>query len=200
MADFDCEDLEAQCPFRIIDIAIGRALCNYYKVYWRTYHNHPVLASSLKNEACDNVRQYELYQEHLAEESTKKTIKMLKNVNIGDSLFWLPCSEDVVLIEKPLELNTTTLCTCQRQNKEIVKIPAHLLRQISKGAYYQEHYIHDLAKAREARILELTARGAGFRVEMKRQKDGFKLKIYGDSQQDVDDFIRIVAENDMVLF
>ena len=199
MADFECRDLDKDCPYRIIDISKNIAICNFYKIYWKTYNNNPIDASNLTKKACDGIRQYELYQEFLSETSAKRTLKMLKNVKIGDALFWLPRSEDVILIENPSKLSTITKCICQRYNKEIVKIYASFLIQISKGSYYQDYYIYGADKTREVRILELTARKAGFRVESKTQENGFKLRFYGDSQEEVDDVVNLTVRNDFVL-
>lgn len=199
MADFECNDLEKNCPFRIIDISKNTAICNFYKRYWKAYNNSPIDALNLTKKACDGIRQYELYQEFLSETSAKRTLKMLKNVKIGDDLFWLPRSEDVILIESPSKLSTITKCVCQRYNKEIVKIYASFLIQIFKGSYYQDYYIYGADKTREVRILELTARKAGFRVEVRKLRSGFKLRFYGDTQEEVGDFVNLAVKNNFVL-
>ncbi len=200
MADFECNDFEKNCPFRVIDISKNVAICKFYKKYWEAYDNNPVDALNLTKKACDGIRQYELYRKHLVEITERRTIKMLKNVNVGDKLYWLIHSEDVILVEKPTKLSTITRCTCQRDNKEIIEIPAHLLRKISKGNYNQDHNIYGTDKTNEARILELTAREAGFRVELEKLKNGIRLKFYGDSQEEVDDFVNLVAKDNFLLF
>lgn len=200
MADFECSDLKKKnCPFRVIDISKNIALCKFYKKYWKAYDNNPVDALNLTTKACDGIRQYELYRRNLSETTAKKTIELLENVKIGDSLFWLPQSEDVILVEKPSKLITTTICTCQRDNKEIVKIDASFLTRVSKGSYYQELNFDELDNMRKVRIWELMARKAGFRVEVEKHKDGFKLRFYGDSQEEVDDFVNLAIKNDLFL-
>ena len=199
MADFECRDLDKDCPFRVIDISKSLAICNFYKNYWKAYNSNPIDASNLTKKACEGIRQYELYREHLTEISEKRTVKMLKNVKVGDALFWLTRSEDVILLEIPSELNTITRCICQRHNKEIVKIPAYLLRHISKGNYYQEYYIDGFDNKREYETLELIAKQYGFRVEIKMQRNGFKMIFFGNSQDEVNDFVNFVIKDDLVL-
>jgi hypothetical protein len=108
-------------------------------------------------------------------------------------------SEEVTLIESPSELRAITRCIYQRHNKEIAKILAQLLRLISKGYYYQEHYIDGLDNKGKIKTLELIAKQNGFRVEVKKQRDGFKIRFYGNTQEEVDDFVNLTVRNDFTL-
>ncbi len=87
-------------------------------------------------------------------------------------------------------------CRCQRHNSEIVNIPAHLLRQISKGNFSGKYFIND---EKRAQSLEYWAKCYGFRAEIVENDDGKLLKIFGDSQEAVDDFINLYIKQNRVL-
>ena len=189
------------CRFKIFDIKENKVICNFYKKYWDTFHNYgSTKANCLIKKACEKISSYELHQIYISKLHSKETIEMLKSIVEGDTLFWVPRNEEVILFEKPFEINVLARCKCQRFNKEIVKIPARLLRQISKGTFSGEYLIHK-AKNNEnkARKLERLAKYYGFRVETKKKEKNFILKIYGNSQQDVDDFINLYIKQRRVL-
>ena len=70
--------------------------------------------------------------------------------------------------------------------------------KITEGKYFAEHLIKEkeLNDKRNIDYCEYLARGAGFRVERQETKEGFLLKIYGDSQEKVDNFIEFCCQND----
>ncbi|MFX0017244.1 MAG: hypothetical protein ACFFAK_04655 [Promethearchaeota archaeon] len=52
----------------------------------------------------------------------------------------------------------------------------------------------------KAKIIELKARELGFRVQVAKFNDGYMLKIYGDSQDELDDFISLYSNNDFNVY
>ncbi len=189
------------CRFKIFDLKENKVFCNFFKKYWDAFHSYgSKRANYLIKKTCEKIKNYELHQIHISKLHSKETIEMLKSIVKGDTLFWVPRSEEVILTEKPYEINVSVRCKCLRFNKEIVKIPALLLRQISKGTFSGEYLIHK-AKNNEnkAQKLEHLAKYYGFRVEVKKKEKNLILKLYGDSQQKVDNFINLYIKQRRVL-
>jgi len=193
-----CVEEKKNCPFRIIDIKKNNVMCNFYQEYWKVYNNKfSIEVKTLFNRACQSIRDYENYQQHISKIHKKNTIEMLKRLEINDTLFWISHSEDVILIEKPSELDMFTKCKCKRYNDKIVDIPAYLLRKISMGKYYSDYFIgKDETKLRE---LEHRIKLYGFRPEKKESSEGYLLRIYGNSKREVDHFINLFIEQDLEL-
>ena len=74
------------------------------------------------------------------------------------------------------------------------------MRTISKGNYVAEY----LAKGNESEIdslmIKRMALEAGFRVEIEKSEMGHLIKIFGDSQREVDDFMTLCVYNKFVLY
>jgi len=188
--DFYCkEDLE-NCPFRIYDLEKNIIICNYFETYWSTASNYGhERAKQLINRACKDIKTYELHQRQTAEHHTKKTLEMLQTVKIGDILFWASRNEDVRLIEMPSEIDILVRCKCQRRNNEIVRIPAYLLNTISKRNFSGEYNCR--TNKDKAQRLKYQAKLYGFRTEIEKRGEDYILRLYGDSREEVDDFIAL---------
>lgn len=73
----------------------------------------------------------------------------------------------------------------------VFKVHIDRLRIISSGNYWREYFIEGIDKIDEkkAKDLKFRAKYYGFRAEIIKKKKGYLLRIFGDSQQEVDDFI-----------
>jgi hypothetical protein len=117
MLDIPCfDDLQKKdCPFRIFDLEKELYICKFAKVVADLIYNQQFARiPALINRACEWIRKEELYRFNLAKAHEQDTIKMLKSANIGDRLFLISNSEDVILIEKPSEIDILTRCKCKR--------------------------------------------------------------------------------------
>jgi len=190
-----CIGNKKNCPYKIFDIKKNSLVCTFSEKYWDSFHSYgfdEVNRNLLIKKACEKIRDHELHQIYISEQHTKETLLMLKSIAIGDILFWVSRNEEVILIEKPSEITSLVRCNCQKYNDEKVNIPAHLLRQLSKGDFLGEYLIENYeANKWKAEELEYLAKFHGFRAEIEEKDDGYILRIYGDSQNEVNDFINL---------
>jgi len=182
-----CEGKKKNCSFKILDFQIDLFVCSFYDKKWDKF--------TLRR-ACEWVQKENSRLEFIRKNSRKRAIKMLKEINVGDKLFWISRSKELLLLEKPIEFNHTTRVKCQKSDNKIVVVPAYDLGQISKGNYYGDYFIEGEENKNRAQELENIAKYYGFRAEFTKIDKGFLLKIYGDSQQEVDDFITLSLEQD----
>ena len=77
--------------------------------------------------------------------------------------------------------------------------PPECFRNISKADYYAEYNVEGKNYEARTEILKERARELGFRVEIIKLNEGLLLKIYGNSQEDVDDFVALVCNNNFTL-
>ena len=103
----------------------------------------------------------------------------------------------VKLIKKPL--NEAGYALCEAPNGKTMNIDVYDLHYISKGNYSGEYLIEDIKNKKKARELEFKAQYYGFRTKLQNQENGFLLTIFGDSQENVDDFINLVLKNGLEL-
>jgi len=75
-----------------------------------------------------------------------------------------------------------------------------LLFIISKGNKYAEYIVDGDNCEERAIIIERKARGCGFRVEKTKGKYSFFLKIFGDIQDHVDDFVTLCCQDKSTLY
>ena len=192
-----CYQRKEKCPFKILDIQLDIFICNFYKEYWRAFNEGNFFSAKiLLNRACEWIRKEEARLEFISKNASKETIEMLKSAKVGDTLFWITQSKELKLYEKPIEFSQIARIKCQKPNGDIIKIPAYLLRSISKGYSYGEFFIKGTENEVKARELENKSKLYGFRTKVEKEKNGYLLKIYGDSQQEVDDFITLSLEQD----
>lgn len=192
-----CRQDKKNCPFRTLDIQIDIFICNYLKEYWREFNSGNYFgAKILLNRACEWVQGEEKRLKFISEGARKETLKMLKSIEIGDHLYWTTQSREVKLYEKPTEFGQIARVKCIKSDGTIIKIPAYSLRKLSKGVFFSEYLLDDTVSEQKVKNLEYKAKFYGFRVEVEKKENGYLLKIYGDSQQEVDDFINLSLEQD----
>ncbi len=184
---FFCQGEKKNCSFRILDFQIDMFVCNFYDKKWDK--------SSLRR-ACEWIQKENTRLELIRKNANKRTLQMLRNIQIGDILFCTARSKEVKLTEKPTEFSQIARVKCRKSDGTIVEIPAYNLRKISNGNYYGDFFIEGKENEKKAKELEIYAKYYGFRAEFTKNDKGFLLKIYGDSQQEVDDFITLSLEQD----
>ena len=192
-----CRQDKKNCPFRTLDIQLDVFICNYSKEYWREFNTGNYFgAKALLNRACEWIQKEEKRLRFISRRAKKETIRMLKSIEIGDTLYWTTQSRNVKLFERPTEFSQIARIKCQKSDGTIVEIPAYSLRRLSKGDYYGEYFIEGIENEKKAQEINNKVRYNGFRTEIERKDNGYLLRIYGDSQQEVDDFINLFLEQD----
>lgn len=101
------------------------------------------------------------------------------------------------MLEKPLD--DSKFVSCQAPTGRIIRIQACHLSRISKGNFSGEFFIQGVECEKRAQELKYKANYFGFRAIIEKKGNGFLLKIFGDSQQEVDDFITLSLEQDFDL-
>ncbi|MFX1481175.1 MAG: hypothetical protein ACFFCI_24100 [Promethearchaeota archaeon] len=195
MIDDDiCDQDFKNCPYRIWDLTKNYPLCDYYRLYSRIIINQEFSQlSSLIRKACGRIRKEEARLDFIREIANKQGLDVLKNAQIGDNVF---CQfgpyREVKLLEKPKD--GSIFVKCEAPNGKIIEVQACDLRRISKGHYFSEFFVEGHKNGKKIHEIEDKVKSYGFRVETEKKDNGYLLKIYGDSQQEVDDFIALALE------
>ena len=194
MTDIVCDQDFKNCPYRIHDLEKDYPLCDYFRLHARLIINREFSKiPSLIRRACGWVLQEESRLKFIRSVAQKKTMDFLANAKVGDSVFCIrPPWHDVRLLEKPL--NDSAFVSCETPKGKIIRVQACHLYRISKGSYYGEYFIEGTENEKKAQEFEYKAEYYGFRAEIEKKDNGFLLKIYGDSQQEVDEFINVVLK------
>lgn len=194
MTDIICNQDFKNCPYRVYDMEKPKPLCDYFRLHARLIINREFSRiPSLIRKACGWVQQEERRLDFIRKIARDMGLEVLKNTQIGDTVFCKrPPWREVKILEKPSD--GSIFLKCQAPNGKIIRIQACDLRKISKGHYFGEFFIEDTENEKKAKILEYKAKYYGFRTEVERKDNGFLLRIYGDSQQEVDEFINVVLK------
>ena len=187
------------CPYRIIDLEKPFPICNYAKeqaklIVSREFSEIPRLTSR----TCDWIKMEEGRLDALRILHRERFMDFLDNVQIGDKVYSeIGPFHDVTLLEKPS--NDSEFVRCETSEGKIIKIQAAHLGRVAKGNYSGEFFIKGIENETKALFSENRAKYNGFRTVIERKKDGFLLKVLGDSQEQVDDFIFMVLEQNLEL-
>jgi len=178
------------CPFRTHDLELEIIICNFLKA------TTGVQSSRLHNftsRACEWTKTEEGRLASIRKISHKKTLDFLKNAQVGDTVYCrVELPHEVKLLKKPLDLNVSRRCKCQKTNGRVISVHVSHLSIISKGSYYGEYFFLPITRGKkEALELKNKSMYYGFRAELLEKNNGYLLKLYGDSQQEVDDFINL---------
>jgi len=191
-----CHQQKEKCPFRVFDVQLDIFICNFYKEYSSMLNDgNSFGAELLLNRACEKYQNEEKRLKFIREIAHKKTQDFLTNAQIGDVVFCrIAPFHEVKLLERPL--NVSKFVSCEAPNGKVIRRQACHLYRISKGNYSGEYFIKETENEKKLRELEYKVKYYGFRTKVEKKKNGFLLKIYGDSQQEVDDFITLSLEQD----
>ena len=192
-----CRQQKKDCSFRILDIHLDIFICNFYKEYSSMLNDgNSFGAKLLLNKACEKYQIEEKRLKFISKGAEKETIQMLRRLEVGDTLFWFSRLIDVTCTQRPIEFGQIARIKCRGSDGKIIKIPAYLLRAISKGNFSGEYFIDEAENGKKVKGFKYKTNYYGFRTEIEKRDNGFLLKIYGDSQQEVDDFITLSLEQD----
>ena len=200
MSVFYCkqEDFEG-CPYRLTDLEFPRSLCRYIDLWAEIVNDRDFSEiSRLTSKACDWIKLEEGRAETTKRLHNERFRDFRENVQVGDTVFCkIPPFHDVKLIDKPSD--DTEYVRCEALNGKIIKIMACHLYRMAKGDYSGEYLVKGVFSRRKTLKLEFKSKLHGFRTEIEKKSDGYLLKIFGDSQKQVDDFIFMVLEHKLDL-
>lgn len=194
--DTICSQDFKSCPYRLFDLENHKPLCDYYRLHAQLIINREFSKiPSLIRKACEWVQKEESRLEFIREIARKKGLDVLENSQIGDNVFCqIGSYHEVKLLEKPS--GGSIFLKCQAPNGKIIQVQACNLRRISKGNFSRDHFIDGAENEKKAKELEYKAKYYGFRTKIEKTDNGYLLRLYGDSQQEVDDFITLSLEQD----
>lgn len=187
------------CSFRIHDLERKIPICNFVPA------TRGVQASGLHyfiNRACKWIKAEEGRLATIRKNARRMASEFLKNTHIGDIVYCFegsPYDLEVKLLEKPSDSEVTSRCKVQRKSGKIFSVYVHQLRTFSKGDYTSDFFVSGLDSKERARNLQYKARCYGFRAEFEKKRNGYLLKIFGDSQQEVDEFINLIFKQNLEL-
>ncbi|TFF96467.1 MAG: hypothetical protein EU544_00580 [Promethearchaeota archaeon] len=136
----------------------------------------------------------------------------------GDTVYCSKALEDVSLLEVPSDSEIWEYKKTKRipdalkykkANGEIVEAPVSCFVKIKTGSFFREHWVGWTENTTEKEIeefrnradfLEFFSRGHGFRVERIEGDIFILLKIYGDSQDEVNEFVSACFHNDAIIW
>lgn len=176
------------CPFRELykDTSFCKVV-DFLVDYYLNSRYHESINHYL-TDACSHIRQEILEDKKVCEDAKKRKERILNFAEIGDTVFCIPECTDVILLEKNVGINKM----CRYRNVDGLErlILPYYLCVISKGRNFST-----LITEQSDEMLEFGARELGFRVEREDSKNKVIYKFYGDSQQEVDDFVNNYCKN-----
>jgi len=189
-----CYSDKHNCPCRAIELDKGISFCNFVEAFAKILVlNNDRTTNLFLNRVCGDMRDEVLHHEFKAAQLQKKANKFLNQVKIGDLIYSIRQDQDVIFLEYPTHKYGD--CKYRTFDGIIKKDAPFLFSIISKGDKFSVYKTKDKKKAY---FYELEARECGFRVEGQEKGDNYVLKIYGDTQEEVDSFITIL-NNDFIL-
>jgi len=123
-------------------------------------------------------------------------------IKLGDIGYCTKLGQEVILLKLPEEKHFDTYhkfgvfpgdVTYKTFNGVVGTCPVACINKISKGNFVSLYEIEGKGSSIEEEINHLAQIGKrrGFRVNMNETKKGYKIEFFGDSQQEVDEFVHL---------
>jgi len=125
----------------------------------------------------------------------QKSLLALKH---GDRVYCTIGFSDVIFLEK--EKPPSGFIKYKTLEGEEKREHSDRFRIISKGNKCAEYVVDGENYEEKAIIIERKARECGFRVEKTKGKNSYSLKIFGDTQDHVDDFVTLCCQDKYTLY
>ena len=188
-----CESNFKSCPCRVLEN--NKVYCNFVlKFGTLLLDNYDNKAKQFLQKICPEKRNSVLSHDYRAEILQRLAEVFLNEANIGDIVFCTAEINDVMLVEKPSTIYGD--CKYKTVNEKLKKAPAFCFSIISNGNKYAEYEINTKTTADHYKYL---ARRNGYRADVIKLKHSYLLKIFGDKQEEVDDFINLCCKNDYII-
>ncbi len=194
-----CHRKYLPCRFSHLDGDVHRCSYDRLWVLAKWINQDEETAKSLVNQACPPIRDEDNLSKFLAKIHKEYANDVIKNANIGDTIFCFDeTNGEVTLLEKPV--TDTGLCVYKTATEEIRSKPVKLFRTISQGNYAAEYLIEGEKSEIESLMIKRMALESGFRVEIQKTDSGHMVKIFGDNQREVDDFMTLCVYNKFIIY
>ncbi|MFX1489020.1 MAG: hypothetical protein ACFFBI_07725 [Promethearchaeota archaeon] len=186
------------CRFGYLDGRVYR--CSYHRLHVLTawVNQDEVGAASLLKDACPPIQteeEFTWFARKLHQEFAKEIIEKSK---VGDLIFCFnEIDGEVVLLEKPSTIFDH--CVYKDKKGQVKSYPVSHFRLLSKGNYSVEHHIEGVKSEIQSQMIKRMAGEAGFRVEILETERGHLLRIFGDRQQELDDFMALCVYNKFII-
>ncbi|HEC39170.1 MAG TPA: hypothetical protein ENI29_13095 [bacterium] len=189
-----CNINDNSCPCRVIDLDDNMLYCNFIENYVKlNFQKQSGKANHLINQVCPKIRDHIHHHDVMVERLRKHTKKFLDKIKAGEICFCTLETDNVIFLDYPAD--KYKYVKYKRHDGSVKTAPGFCFSIISKGNKTSEYKTKDESKAEKYSEI---ARRNGFRVEDERIGDTFFIKIYGDNQKDVDEFIANL-NNDLIL-
>ena len=192
-----CRQVENPCPCKLF--YAYRFFCNFSNMYAELlFRNENRKAQILLNSVCSVVKSEILYHDFIGKVVRKYEKDFLEHSKAGQQVYCTTECDNVILLKKADEVGGK--CMFKTHEGKISEQWAFCFRTISKGDRSTEYEVKGKNFKKRAKNLEILAQFNGFRVEKQRLQKSFLLKIYGDSQEELDDFVALCCNNNLVLY
>ena len=138
----------------------------------------------------------EKYDEYLNKKFQEQTREFLRKAKVGDIVFCTLVAGEVKVLEMPSEKNFHKVKCLTRRGEEEKYYPDVFII-IKTGNFCAEHLFEGKGAKGNAEGYQLIAQEHGFRTEVVRKGRSYLLKVYGDSQEEVDDYMTYSVRNDL---
>ncbi|MFX0058601.1 MAG: hypothetical protein ACFE85_16505 [Candidatus Hodarchaeota archaeon] len=142
---------------------------------------------------CSERRLDIVHQRFIAKIGYRNAQEFLSQVKAGEKVYCITELSDVTFLEKDVPPYLWVKFKTS-DGLEKIQHPA-CFRIISKGNKLAEYIVEGNDYENRVKKIEREARGCGFRVEKKKLKNSYKLRIFGDKQDQVDDFVILFCQN-----
>ncbi len=190
-----CDNKLPSCPCRVIDLDNNTIYCNFiFKFGTFLIDKHDDKVKHFLQKICPEQRNSVLEHDFRAEILQNFAKNFLSEAKIGDKVYCTAEPHSVLLIEKPDTIYGD--CKYQTIDNKLKKAPAFCFNVISDGNYYSECEFKNKNNADHFKYL---ARRNGYRAEIIMIENSYLLKIYGDTQEEVDDFVTFCGKSDFII-
>lgn len=192
-----CQSSKDDCICR--KIHLNFRFCNFANVYasFLINKNHKAI-DQLLEKVCKQTRNEVLYWNYTVKYGQPGKQRSVSELKHGDKVYCTTELSDVIFLEKEkLPSGYVKYKTLEGEEK---REHSERFRIISKGNNYAEYIVDGENCEEKAIIIERKARGCGFRVERAERKKSYILKIFGDSQAHVDDFVSLCCNDKYTLY
>lgn len=184
------------CPCKITDLNTPDISCNFVKMYGMLIiREKREKARQLLRKICPELRNKLLHHDFVARQLQIQENDFLDNVKSGEKVYCMSEISDVIFLKKKTQ-GKYIKCIYQTINGQIKEQWGSYFRIISKGNKYTDFKAKNQG---DAKACEILAKEHGFRPEILKEGNSYFLRVYGDSQEGVDDFVFLYLRNDFLI-
>jgi len=197
--DFVCNNREyLPCRFAHLDGDVHR--CSHHRLFvlagW--VRGDDQAAEDLIKQACPPIKEEWEEDQYLLKIHQEYANELIKNAEVGDLVFcFAEIDGEVILLEKPTSYSGN--CVYKNKKGQVKSCHVGLFRTLSKGNYCEEYHIKGDKSKIDAQMVKRMAGQSGFRIEIEKTDEGHLVKIFGDSKEDVDDFMTLCVHNKFII-